>query len=455
MAPRAPWVEDPKGWATTRLVQVTKILHGKFEKDANLLTYEEAAQATVELSHALCAVVADPGACEHLGSPSCWAALLCQLMASRRLEGWTVEDAATQDIWQLRNLWSFVREFQSERFSNEVVDANTTSNTLVGRGAVRGCSHWLANGAVSNRRQLRVDSLGDDASLRAKARTLHLLLEAEGREGFPCALLLLEPPAIRTFVGAAHGARLRKLEAVSRRWQQRTEAHARNHRVAADRIAAHRAAAATAVIAAAVETPLATTDASARSDSDETATNGEQEEEQGSTGAVAGCGAAAEVEEKVEEDLEEVVEEEEEPAACGSGGGGYSDFSDDEDAAFAAELWAAVPKASERPSEAAAPSSAAATAAPPVSLRVPASGTKVSRVPLGIWVHFALQRIVSRTQQQDGHACAQEPPWSVARSPHPPPALPAPHDSRLTTARYLSLPLAPPPIPAAPMMCSC
>jgi len=450
-----PWVEDPEGWAKTRLVQVTKILHDKFERDAKLLTNTEATQATVELSHALCAVVADPRACEHLGSPSCWAALLCQLMASRRPEGWTVEDADTQDVWRLRNLWQFVKEFQSERFSNEVVDGNTGSNTIVPSGAVRGCSHWLANGAASNRRQLRVDSLGDDASLRAKARTLHLLLEAEGREGFPRALLMLEPPAIRTFVGAAHGARLRKLEAMSKRWQQRTEARAHNHRVATDR-----AAAATAVVAAAFEPPLATTDASARSDSDEATTDAEEEEEEkeeGSAGAVAGSGAAAEQAEAEAEvvEEEEVEEEEEEPPASGGGGGGFSDFSDDEDAAFAAELWAAVPKASERPSEAAAPSSAAATAAPPVSLRVPASGTKVSRVPLHIWVHFALQRIVSRTQQQDGHACAQEPPWSVARSPHPPPVLPAPHDSRLTTARYLSLPLAPPPIPAAPMMCSC
>ena len=448
-----PWVEDPDGWAKTRLVQVTKILHDKFERDAKLLTNAEATQATVELSHALRAVVADPRACEHLGSSSCWAALLCQLMASRRPEGWTVEDADVQDLWRLRNLWQFVKEFQSERFSNEVVDGSTASNTIVPSGAVRGCSRRVANGGVSNRRQLRVDSLGDDASLRAKVRTLHLLLEAEGREGFPRALLLLEPPAVRTFVGAAHGARLRKLEAMSKRWQQRTEARAHNHRVAAER-----AAAATAAMAAAVEPPLATTDASARSDSDETTTDAEEEEdeekEEGSTGAVVGSGEAAEQAE-AEAEVEEEEEEEEEPPASGGGGGDFSDFSDDEDAAFAAELWAAVPKASERPSEAAAPSSAVPAAAPPASLRTPASGTKVSRVPLHIWVHFALQRIVSRTQQQDGHACLQEPPWGVARSPHLPPTLPASHYSRLTPVRHLSLPLAPTHIPAAPMTCSC
>ena len=387
MPPRAPHVDDAQGWATTRLAQVTRILHDKFERDARLLTYEEATQATVELSYALQEVVAEPEACENLGSSSCWAALLCQLMASRRPEGWTVEDAATQDTWHVRHLWAFVNEFKSERFSNDVVAGNTASNTLVGRGAVRGVSHWLADGAVSNRRDLRIDSLGDDASLKAKARTLHLLLEAAGREGFPRALLDLEPPAVRTF-GAAHNARHRKQQEISQRWQQRTAART------------HKAAAAAAAAASGSEGPPPmgadssasegegmTTDVEGGSATEDDEEDGEvavtEEEAEAEAEAAGGSGTLPEHSEaeeaEEEEEAEDVEDVEEAEAPSVSGSGGESDFSDDEDAAFAAEIWEATAKAHEPPSEAAASSS---SPAPASSLGLP-QASRAEKVSLG------------------------------------------------------------------------
>ena len=472
MPPRAPHVEDAQGWATTRLAQVTRILHDKFERDARLLTYEEATQATVELSYALQEVVAEPEACENLGSSSCWAALLCQLMASRRPEGWTVEDAATQDTWHVRHLWAFVNEFKSERFSNDVVAGNTASNTLVGRGAVRGVSHWLADGAVSHRRHLRIDSLGDDASLKAKARTLHLLLEAAGREGFPRALLDLEPPAVRTF-GAAHNARHRRQQEISQRWQQRTAART------------HKAAAAAAAAASGSEGPPPmgadssasegegmTTDVEGGSATEDDEEDGEVAvtEEEAEAEAAGGSGTLpehSEAEEAEEEEEAEDVEEAEAPSVSGSGG--ESDFSDDEDAAFAAEIWEATAKAHEPPSEAAASSSSPVPAA---SLRLP-QASRAEKVSLGCTrrhcdvMHASVARALQTMVVQEGRYRAGgegrerpgAPPCSLPR-PSPRPimaafALPAPHDSRLTPARHLSLPLSLIHGSAAPMTCSC
>lgn len=201
-------------WAETRLAQVERFILDKIHgHDPSLLTRDEAAEAIADCTAALGVYLADPRAIEkHTASASCWAVLLAQGIAARRPEGWTVDDEIAQRTWDVRLLHTHLLEFRGERFHDE----SQGSATLVGRGAVRNVPRLQESAS----RRLRLDALGDDGALKAKASLLHRLLLQAGRPGLPQPILGLERPTVRVF-GEAYAARRLREEAIVASWSAR------------------------------------------------------------------------------------------------------------------------------------------------------------------------------------------------------------------------------------------
>jgi len=203
--------------ARTRIDQVTHLLH-KLSTDRGLLTRDETATAIRDCAAAAQEYLEDPDAVPRgtFGSSSCWAVLLAQSVAARRPGGWMVDDEDAQVAWSTRSLHAFLGEHRGERFTA----GDPGSATLVGRGSCT-AAPWVRNaGGHETQRQRSsrtTDALGSDAALRAKACTLHRLLQEAGRPGLPEAIIELEPPSIRVF-GPLHAVRRAREAAVAERW---------------------------------------------------------------------------------------------------------------------------------------------------------------------------------------------------------------------------------------------
>ena len=200
---------------TTRAIQ-------KLSSEFGLIPVDEADSAINDLMYALSAYLRSPWACTHLASPSAWAVLLVQGVAARRAEGWVVDSSAAAATWCPRRMHSLLASFRGEVFHG--TDGETTA-TLVGGRAPR-------VGWSKGRRKARIDRLGDDKALKLKARALHRLLEAAGREGLPAEVLDLKPPAVRKYEVRDTELRVRQ-QKVTVGWTARVIAAAAHRQAAA------------------------------------------------------------------------------------------------------------------------------------------------------------------------------------------------------------------------------
>lgn len=193
-------------WCNTRRAQVENLLSTKCD---HLLSSSEIFDASRLCCAALDAYLAEPTAVDEktLGSAACWAVLLTQAVAARRPGGWAVDTEEAAAAWDARIIHAGIADFKSEHFT----DGGEQSATLVGGRSGLGAADaaavsWLGGTTAASHRRLRLDALGDDAALKAKARTLHWLLESAGRDGLPAPILDLEQPRVLSF-SAAHAAR--------------------------------------------------------------------------------------------------------------------------------------------------------------------------------------------------------------------------------------------------------
>lgn len=199
-------------WAHTRLSQVERLITDKIRDDLGLLSADEAHDAIADCGSACGAYLASVCAGDHTASASCWAILLAQSVAARRPGGWTVDSADAQAAWDARKIHAHLDEYRGEGFHDSWSEGSATLG-----GPRAPCVH-----TSSGKRRLRLDSLGDDKALRAKAASLHRLLLKAGRPGLADGVLNLEPPALRT-LSTPHEARRRFEQAVAARWACRAQ----------------------------------------------------------------------------------------------------------------------------------------------------------------------------------------------------------------------------------------
>lgn len=205
-------------WLNGRLQQVSRAIMTKFCKEFNYLSADEAESAINDLQYALAALKHEVGQGAecltgmHLASASAWAVLLVQGVSARRPGGWVVDSQEAAAKWCPRYMHRLLAEFRGEEFRG---GDDEQSETLVAGREVRTC----VDGRPVSKRRARVDRLGNDASLKQKARSLHRLLLSSGRPGLAAEILDLEAPTVRGYEDTAKRAREGRIAAA---WVVRT-----------------------------------------------------------------------------------------------------------------------------------------------------------------------------------------------------------------------------------------